>query len=140
MMTCDYAIQPTLMMGVIKEIQGETVTIHLRGRLGVITVDKQTIKLAGELAIGSKVQFYFSYIQVVETVYDYDASIVNQAYEMSPGLLYGRVSHVDDTAVQVAMAGDLGTIVVPRRWVFTNKKIANHHDVEFYFSYMQVIG
>ena len=135
----EYVINPTLMMGTVREIQDELVTIHLRGRLGVIRIAKKHFKGSQNLAVDTKVRFFFSYIHVVETVYEFDNAIVNQAYDLSPSLLHGEITDVNDTSVQVEMAGNLGTVIVPRRWVFTNQALEKEQQVSFYFSYMEVI-
>lgn len=51
----------------------------------------------------------------------------------------GKISEVNDTAVKVSISGRLGVITVPLRWVFTDKPLTIGQEVEFYFSYMNVL-
>lgn len=85
-------------------------------------------------------EFYFSYIQVVEDPYDYDSSDMITDHEIMPCLLGGKISEVNDTAVKVEIINQLGTIAVPRRWVFTPVPLKEGQNIEFYFSCMQVVG
>lgn len=59
--------------------------------------------------------------------------------ELKPILTKGKIVEVNDTAVKVDIQGRLGVITVPLRWVFTEKKLETGQQVEFYFSYMQII-
>lgn len=59
--------------------------------------------------------------------------------ELAPVLTKGKVVSVNDTAIKIDIHGRLGVITVPRRWVFTDKVIEPEDEVEFYFSYMQVL-
>lgn len=59
--------------------------------------------------------------------------------KLTPQLTKAKVVEVNDTAVKVSIHGRLGVITVPLRWVFTDKKLEEGQDVEFYFSYMNVI-
>lgn len=59
--------------------------------------------------------------------------------ELNPILTSGKIVEVNDTAIKVDVKGRLGTICVPLRWVFTEKKLQTGQVVEFYFSYMQTI-
>ena len=59
--------------------------------------------------------------------------------ELKPILTKGKIVEVNDTAVKVDIQGRLGMITVPLRWVFTEKKLETGQQVEFYFSYMQII-
>ncbi|MGG5314680.1 CBO2463/CBO2479 domain-containing protein [Enterococcus sp. AZ072] len=129
-------INPTLMMGTVKSNQEGQVIINLRGRLGLITVSEKMIMAEERIEAGTKLEFYFSYIQTVSRPLDYDDTELIQQQELFPCLLGGKVSHVDDTAVRVNITQELGTIYVPRRWVFTSVEIVEGLDVEFYFSKM----
>ncbi len=60
-------------------------------------------------------------------------------YILTPKLMRGKIVQVNDTAVKVDLQGRLGVITVPRRWVFTDRLLAAGQQVEFYFSYMQVL-
>lgn len=136
----DYMINPALMGGLVKEILSDTVKVHLHGRLGVITVPKQLIIDDIELEPGHEMQFYFSYLEVKEVPYDYDPSAMNRDWEMTPCLLGGTLIEVNDTAVKLEIMDNLGTIAVPRRWVFTSLPLTVGQTAEFYFSCMKVVG
>lgn len=58
---------------------------------------------------------------------------------VAPQLTKAKIVEINDTAVKVSIKGRLGVITVPLRWVFTDKKLEEGQDVEFYFSYMNVI-
>ena len=93
-----------------------------------------------EPEIGHEMQFYFSYLQVNETPYDYDSAAISLDLELSPCLLWGTITEVNDTAIKAEIMEGLGTIAVPRRWVFTPVVLEKGQNVEFYFSCMKVIG
>lgn len=136
----DYIIQPIRMGGLVKEVQGGKVKVHLHGRLGVITIPERLVIGNEKLEAGHEMQFYFSYIQVVEHPYDYDSSDMVPTHEITPCLLGGKITEVNDTAAKVDIMDNLGTIAVPRRWLFTPAKLKEGQDTEFYFSCMQVVG
>ena len=133
-------INPVKMGGLVKEVFEDRVKVHLHGRLGVITVPKRLIISHETPVVGHEMEFYFSYIQVVEDPYDYDSSDMKTDHEITPCLLGGKITQVNDTAIEVAIMNDLGTIGVPRRWAFTPITMEEGQDVEFYFSCMKVIG
>ncbi|WP_454968382.1 CBO2463/CBO2479 domain-containing protein [Gemella sanguinis] len=135
----NYIINPVAMGGIIKEIRDNNVKINLHGRLGVITVPTKLVKIKDNLEIGHVLEFYFSYIQVMEDPYQYDSSDILYE-EMQPCLLGGKITQVNDTAIEVQIMDELGTIAVPRRWAFTSKVLEVNQDVEFYLSHMRVIG
>ena len=85
-------------------------------------------------------EFYFSYIQIVEDALDYDSSDMTTEHEIEPCLLGGKISEVNDTAIKVDIMDELGTIAVPRRWAFTPVTLENGQNTEFYFSCMKVVG
>jgi hypothetical protein len=115
------------------------VKVHLHGRLGVITIPRTCVLGDEELVHGTEMQFYFSYLEVNEAPYDYDAgAIKNGIFE--PCFVGGTISEVNDTAIKANIMDDLGTIAVPRRWVFTSCPLEEGQNVEFYFSPMKVIG
>ncbi|MDF2595254.1 MAG: hypothetical protein K0R69_1595 [Clostridia bacterium] len=58
---------------------------------------------------------------------------------LNPQLTRAKIVEINDTAVKVSIQGRLGVITVPLRWVFTDKTLEIGQDVEFYFSYMNVI-
>ena len=136
----DYIINPVLMGGLVKEVTEDTIKVHLHGRLGVITVPKSLIVDDAEVEPGHEMQFYFSYLQVNETPYDYDSAAVNRELELSPCLVGGTITEVNDTAIKAEIMNNLGTVAVPRRWVFTPVELKNGQNVEFYFSCMKVVG
>ena len=139
-MKMDYIINPVKMGGLVKEVSDERIKVHLHGRLGVIKVPKSIVISEEPIAVGHELEFYFSYIQIVEDPYDYDSSEMTTDHEIEPYLLGGKIIEVNDTAIEVAIMNDLGTIAVPRRWAFTPVTLQEGQDVEFYFSCMKVIG
>lgn len=136
----EYIINPLQMGGLVKEVSEHMVKVHLHGRLGVITVPENLIEDDIELEPGHEMKFFFSYLQVNETPYDYDSAAMNREKEIVPCLLGGNIIEVNDTAVKVSVMNDLGTVAVPRRWVFTPVKLEVGQNVEFYFSRMKVVG
>ena len=136
----DYMINPIKMGGLIKEVQDDRIKVHLHGRLGVITIPKRLVITSEPLEPCHEMEFYFSYIQVVENPYDYDSSDMVTDHEIEPCLLGGRIVEVNDTAVKVNIMNDLGCIAVPRRWIFTPVVLKNGQETEFYFSCMKVVG
>lgn len=61
-----YALNPILMNGRITETNDTAVKVDLEGRLGVITVPRRWVITDKKLEPGQKVEFYFSYMQVLE--------------------------------------------------------------------------
>jgi hypothetical protein len=141
MQMVDYQIGPALMGGVVKEISEKgIVKINLNGRLGVIKVPKTMIVDDIEIEPGHELQFYFSYIQVVEHENDYDSSDMNPDYGITPTLIGGKFTQVNDTAIEAEIMDGMGTVAVPRRWVFTPVVLEEGQNCEFYFSLMKVTG
>lgn len=136
----DYIINPVLMGGLVKEVTEDALKVHLHGRLGVITVPKSLVLDPVELEPGHEMQFYFSYLQVNETPYDYDGSAISRDREFTPCFVGGTVTEVNDTAIKADIMEDMGTVAVPRRWVFTDLALQEGQNVEFYFSPMHVTG
>lgn len=128
------------MGGLVKGVSNGMIKVHLHGRLGVITVPEKLIKFDSKLEPGHEMEFYFSYIEVIENPYDYDSSDMVTDHEISPCLLGGKIIEVNDTAAKVAIMNDLGTIAVPRRWMFTPVTLEVGQDVQFYFSCMDVVA
>jgi len=58
---------------------------------------------------------------------------------LNPQMTRAKIVEINDTAVKVSIQGRLGVITVPLRWIFTDKPLEIGQDVEFYFSYMNVI-
>ena len=58
---------------------------------------------------------------------------------LAPVLTKGTIIGVNDTAVKVEVAGRLGVITVPLRWLYSEQPPALGQQVEFYFSYMQTV-
>ena len=136
----DYMINPILMGGLVKEVSADQVKVHLHGRLGVITVPKRLVRTEDKLLPGHEMQFYFSYIQVVPEAFDYDSAAMYTEQELIPSLLGGVITEVNDTAAKVEIMENMGTIAVPRRWMFTDTALAPGQKTEFYLSPMQVVG
>ncbi|MGM9593929.1 MAG: CBO2463/CBO2479 domain-containing protein [Candidatus Onthomonas sp.] len=136
----DYIINPVLMGGLVKEITQDEVKVHLHGRLGVITVPKCLVLDDISLEPGHEMQFYFSYLEISEQPYDYDMAALRTGGELVPALVGAELIEVNDTAVKARLPEGLGTVAVPRRWVFTNLPLAVGQTAEFYFSPMKVTG
>ncbi len=136
----DYIINPVKMGGLVKAVNNGNIKIHLHGRLGVITVPRSMIMGDTEIVPGHDLSFYFSYIQITQDPYDYDASDLTTDHEIMPCLIGGKVTQVNDTAIEVTMMNNLGTIAVPRRWAFTPVTLEVGQDAEFYLSCMEVVG
>lgn len=137
----EYQINPTLMGGIVKEISDDgCVRINLNGRLGVIKVPRSLVIDDVKLEPGHKLQFYFSYIQIAEDTYDYDSADINPSFGVNPTLLGGKLTIVNDTAIEAKIMNDLGSVSVPRRWVFTPVSLEEGQNCEFYFSCMRVVG
>lgn len=136
----DYVINPILMGGLVKSVEGGLVKVHLHGRLGVLTVPRRLVVDEVALEPGHELRFYFSYLQVNQTPWDYDCAAMDPRREPSPCLVGGRLTEVNDTAVKLQIMEDLGTVAVPRRWVFTPVALAVGLNAEFYFSCMKVVG
>lgn len=139
-MALNYMINPVKMGGLVKEVSGDQIKVHLHGRLGVITVPKKLILTEEPLVPGHEMEFYFSYIQIMEQPYDYDSTEMTNDHEIFPCLLGGKIIEVNDTAAKVSIMNQLGTIAVPRRWLFTSVPLSEGLDVSFYFSCMNVVG
>lgn len=136
----DYTINPVLMGGLVKETVGDMVKIHLFGRLGVLWVPRSLIAGDDIIESGHELEFYFSYIQVVEQPLDYDPAPMDPELELEPCLLGGKIVEVNDTAIKAEMMNGFGSVAVPRRWVFTPLDLEEGQDVEFYFSCLRVKG
>ena len=138
----EYLINPVKMGGVVKEIydDGKMVKIYLNGRLGVIKVPRWIVRGKELLQPGHKLEFFFSYIQIVDNPYDYSSNEMNPADELFPSILGGKVIDINDTAITIKVMDDIGEITVPMRWIITSKKPKFGDDVEFYFSCMDVTG
>ncbi|HNW87510.1 MAG TPA: CBO2463/CBO2479 domain-containing protein [Candidatus Limiplasma sp.] len=59
--------------------------------------------------------------------------------ELVPVLTRGTIVEVNDTAVKVEIAGRLGVVTVPLRWLYSACAPQPGQKVEFYFSYMQTV-
>ncbi|MGN0202906.1 MAG: CBO2463/CBO2479 domain-containing protein [Coprococcus sp.] len=136
----DYIINPVMMGGLVKEVKEDMVKVHLHGRLGVITVPKPFVFENIRLEPGHEMQFYFSYLQVNEHPWDYDSSAIWRNRSMEPCLVGGVITEVNDTAVKADIMDGMGTVAVPRRFVFTDLPLEMGQTVEFYFSPMHVTG
>ncbi len=139
-MSLDYMINPVKMCGLVKEVTEDQVKVHLHGRLGVITVPSKLILTNEPLVPGHEMEFYFSYLEVIEQPYVYDSAEMTNDHEIFPCLLGGKIIEVNDTAAKVSIMDTLGTIAVPRRWLFTSVPLTEGLDVSFYFSCMNVVG
>lgn len=128
------------MGGLVKEVLPDAVKVHLHGRLGVITVPRRLILGDTAPEPGDTLSFYFSYLQVTVHPYDYDAAGMDPGGPPTPCLLGGTLIEVNDTAVKAQIQDGLGTVAVPRRWVFTDVPLEPGQTVEFYLSCMSITG
>lgn len=136
--TPGYQIQPAPMGGLVNEILDDSIKINLRGRLGVFYVKKNLFEHGDQVQPGQDVEFYFSYIWIVKDKLDYDLSELIGNHEIWPCLTGGSIIEVNDTAAKIRIDRDLGTVAVPRRWLFTDVPLEVGQNVEFYLSRMQV--
>lgn len=134
----DYQLNPVLMGGIVTAVTPDDIKINLNGRLGVLHVTPDLAVPQSHISLGDKVKFYFSYMQTVENPLDYDYYPLRHEADMNPCLIGGVLDEVNDTAVKVTMGDHLGTIAVPRRWVFTNVALATGQKAEFYVSRITV--
>ena len=100
------------MGGLIKESSEGIVKIHLHGRLGLIKIPERLIIREEPVAAAHETEFYFSYVQITEEPLDYDDLDMTPDHEPEPCLLGGSITEVNDTAIEVAIMNDLGTIAV----------------------------
>lgn len=136
----DYIINPTRMGGLVKEADADRVKVHLHGRLGVLTVPRFLVMDGISLEPGHELAFYFSYLQIRQKPYDYDTAALRGGGELVPVLVGAELTEVNDTAVLARIQDGLGTVAVPRRWVFTDVPLAVGQTAEFYLSAMKVVG
>lgn len=131
-------IAPALMKGQVNGLSEEEIKINLIGRLGVIYISKKVVENGYNVKLGDTLKFYFSYIWVEKESFEYDSSELLSMEKMEPCLASGVLEEVNDTAVKVQIHGNLGTVAVPRRWVFTEQELEVGQNVEFYLSRMEV--
>ncbi|HBI92206.1 MAG TPA: hypothetical protein DDY58_07100 [Terrisporobacter glycolicus] len=55
-------------------------------------------------------------------------------------MIGGKIIEVNDTAAKIEIDNQVGTVAVPRRWMFTDVKLEEGLDVEFYLSRMEITG
>ena len=60
--------------------------------------------------------------------------------DVMPDLIGGMIIEVNDTAAKIAMMDDLGTVAVPRRWLFTPVALEVGEKTQFYMSRMTATG
>ena len=130
----DITINPVQMRGFVKEIVDDQIKVHIAGRLGVISVKQDLIKEAGSIFQVDNLTFYFSFVKVVDEPLDYDLFPFEGEGEFTPVLVGGKLIEVNDTAVKLEITGNLGTIAVPRRWIFTDYPLKEGLLTQFYFS------
>lgn len=133
----DYQLNPVLMEGTVTKAAADDVALNLRGRLGVIHAAPSLF--LHQPREGRKFRFYFSYMQIVEALIDYDYAPLEKDREFTPVLAGGVLSEVNDTAIKADCLGDLATIAVPRRWVFTDVALKEGEYTEFYISPMAAV-
>lgn len=129
-------IVPALMRGQVNKINDKEIKINLTGRLGVIYISKKLVEDSSNVNLGDTLKFFFSYIWVEKEKFEYDYSNLISMESLEPHLASGILEEVNDTAVKVNINGGIGTIAVPRRWVFTEHDLEIDQNVEFYISRM----
>ncbi len=72
-----YELKPILMNGKIVQVNDTAVKVDIQGRLGVITVPRRSVYTDRVLEPGQKVEFFFSYMQVI----DEDDISINESLE-----------------------------------------------------------
>lgn len=136
----DYMINPVIMGGLVKKAGEDGIKVNLHGRLGVITIKKPLVMGNVRPSAGDELKFYFSYLKVNITPYDYDSGPLLADRLFAPCLIGGIITEVNDTAIQADIMEDIGTVAVPRRWVFTDWELKAGQNVEFYLSPMKIIS
>jgi len=61
-----YELNPVLTKGKVVAVNDTAIKVDIQGRLGVITVPRRWVLTDQSLEPGLIVEFYFSYMQVVE--------------------------------------------------------------------------
>lgn len=61
-----YELNPVLMKGKVVSVNDTAIKVDIQGRLGVITVPRRWVITDRMLEPGLSVEFYFSYMQVME--------------------------------------------------------------------------
>jgi hypothetical protein len=61
-----YEMNPVLTKGKIVQVNDTAIKVDIQGRLGVVTVPRRWVFTDSKLKKGQKVEFYFSYMQIVE--------------------------------------------------------------------------
>ncbi len=133
-----YQINPVLMGGTATVTGTGLIKINLFGRLGVLYVPETLIENSDDVETGTALEFYFSYIQIVDRELDYDYAPLKAQGEELPCLVGGTLTEVNDTAAKLDIGDGLGTVAVPRRWLFTNQELAEGQHAEFYMSRMHI--
>ena len=60
-------------------------------------------------------------------------------FEIQPILTRGKIVDISEIGVKIDIKGRMGAINVPLRSVITSEKLVLGQEVEFYFSYLQVV-
>ncbi|MGN0778031.1 MAG: CBO2463/CBO2479 domain-containing protein [Aristaeellaceae bacterium] len=63
---------------------------------------------------------------------------MSAAYIINPVLMGGLVKEAGPDMVKIHLHGRLGVITIPRWLVMTEEALAPGHELEFYFSYLEV--
>lgn len=61
-----YELNPVITKGKVVAVNDTAIKVDIQGRLGVITVPRRWVLTDKNLEPGLMVEFYFSYMQVVE--------------------------------------------------------------------------
>lgn len=60
-------------------------------------------------------------------------------YMINPIKMGGLIKEVQDDRIKVHLHGRLGVITIPKRLVITSEPLEPGHEMELYFSYIQVV-
>lgn len=135
-----YQICPVIMNGLVKEFSDDYIKIYLHGRLGVMHISRDIMTKNTVIEPGHELKFYFSFIWVTQERLDYDYWSLFSDEGSQPCLIGGKIIEVNDTAAKIEIDNQVGTVAVPRRWMFTDVKLEEGLDVEFYLSRMEITG
>lgn len=59
-------LTPKRVEAVVTELTDTTIRVDIPGRVGVITVPRRHVFAEKEIKVGQRVEFYFSYLQVID--------------------------------------------------------------------------
>ena len=129
-----YLINPVRMHGTVKPSDAGFIRVDLAGRLGVLTLSRRLLLPGCPTAPGAELSLYFSYLETDPSPREYDMTELLAQRKQLPVPVGGTLTEVNDTAVRCTLPAGLGTVAVPRRWVFTGLPLAEGQTAGFYLS------